>query len=158
VIHPVEGTAWLATGPNGGPGGEAGCRAQAVFQDGSALYVASGDDPVAAFVHNTHIRAAAIRDFTGPQPGQGGAARTVSWAADGRPPAGATAEVRDPQQQLTVRPAPDGPDGRSWSGAPFVFVRSGVTGLGLIEWWDQTVSATAAVAAAEPADELPDPY
>jgi hypothetical protein len=168
VIHPVEGTAWLATGPGGGPGGEAGCRAQAVFQDGSALYVAAGDGPLAAgddllaaLVHNTHIRATAVRDFTGPRSRYGPTARSVTWAAAGRSPAGATAEIRDPQQQLTVRPEPDGsgdPAGRSWNGAPFVFVRSGVTGLGLIEWWDQPISAAAAVAAAEPADELPDPY
>jgi hypothetical protein len=182
VIHSVQGTAWLtaeaggtvetgrAVEAGGGRGGQAGCRARAVFQDGSALYVAreigptaaagpaaAGEGTGAALVHNTHIRATAIRDFTAPEPGRGRIGGTVSWAAGGRSPAGATAEIRDPQQQLTVRPDPADPDGRSWSCAPFVFVRSGVTGLGLVERWDQRATA-AATTADEAADELPDPY
>jgi hypothetical protein len=159
-----------ADGADAGPGGRAGCRARAVFQDGSALYVAreigpaaaagpaaAGAGTVAALVHNTNLRATAIRDFTAPEPGRGRIGGPVSWAAAGRSSAGATAEIRDPQQQLTVRPDPADPGGRSWSCAPFVFVRSGVTGLGLVERWDQRATA-AATTADEAADELPDPY
>jgi hypothetical protein len=165
----VAGGVAEADGAGAGPGGQAGCRARAVFQDGSALYVArevgpataaglaaAGAGTVAALVHNTNLRATAIRDFTAPEPGRGRIGGTVSWAAADRSPAGATAEIRDPQQQLTVRPDPADPDGRSWSCAPFVFVRSGVTGLGLVERWDQRAIAT--TTADEAADELPDPY
>ena len=156
-----------ADGADVGPGGRAGFRARAVFQDGSALYVARVIGPtaaagpataaVAALVHNTNLRATAIRDFTAPEPGRGRIGGPVSWAAAGRSPAGATAQIRDPQQQLTVRPDPAGPGGWSWSCAPFVFVRSGVTGLGLVERWDQRAT-TAATTADKAADELPDPY
>jgi hypothetical protein len=162
VIRRIEGSAWSAAGPGGGPGALADCRARAVFQDGSALYVASGTGdadtggPVSALVHNTRIRAAAVRDLTVRGAARGRPGRTVSWAGDGRSPAGAAAEIRDPEQQVTVtRPDPAGPGWLSWSCAPFVFVRSGVTGLGLVE---RRARLATAVAAADPADELPGPF
>ena len=162
VVRRVVGAAWASAGPDGGPGGRADSRARAVFQDGSALYVATGAGqvadagPVAALVHNSGIRAAGVRDFRvrGGERGQPG--RGLSWAGDGRSPAGARAEIRDPRQQLIVtRPDPAGSGWLSWGCAPFVFVRSGVTGLGLVE--RRTRLATA-VTAAEPAAELPDPF
>ena len=162
VIHSVAGTGWRSAGPGGGPGGPSGSRARAVFQDGSALYVtdgagdASADGPVAALVRNTHIHATRIRDLVIRDVKRGQPGRAVSWAAGGRSPAGATAEIRDPGQQLIIRyPDPAGPGWRSWACAPYVFVRSGVTGLGVFERRDRLA---AAVAAAESAPELPDPY
>jgi hypothetical protein len=159
VIHRVIGSAWSSAGPGGGPGGLADCRARAVFQDGSALYVASGTGTaglVAALVRNTQIRATAVRDFTVRGAEHGRPGRTVSWAGDGRAPAGAAAEIRDPRQQVTVtHPDPAGLGRLSWSCTPFVFVRSGVTGLGLVE---RRVRLAAAVTAAELPGELPDPY
>lgn len=161
VIHRLEGSAWSSTAA-GASGAPAGCRARAVFQDGSALYVASeadgqsADVPVAAFVRNTRIRPATVRDFTMRRPGRGQLGRTVSWAAGGRSPVGTAAEIRDVAQQLTVtRPDPAGSDWLSWSCAPFVFVRSGVTGLGVVE---QRARSSAPVKAAAAADELPDPF
>lgn len=161
VIHRVEGSGWSAAGPDGEPGGLAGSRARAVFQDGSALYVAGGpvvdgtgaDGPVlAALVHNTRIRATRVRDFAMRPAGGGRPARTVSWAADGRSPAGASAEIRDLRQRVTVTcPDPAGTGGAAWSLAPFVFVRSGVTGLGLVEQRDRLAAGAAA-------EELPDPF
>ncbi|MFB4308297.1 hypothetical protein [Actinomadura sp. GTD37] len=158
VIHRVEGSAWSAAGS----GGPADCRARAVFQDGSALFVsAAPSGPVAALVRNTRIRAVALQGFAVRGAESGRLGRTVSWTGDGRSPAGATAEIRDPDQRLTVTSAdPAGPDRLSWSCAPFVFVRSGITGLGLVERRTRVAppdSATAATAA-EPADELPDPF
>jgi hypothetical protein len=162
VIHRVTGSAWSAAGPGAGPGGQADCRALAVFQDGSALFTATGAGPagpagpVAALVHNTRIRAAAVRDFTVRDTGHGRPGQRVSWAGEGRSRGGADGTIRDPGQQLVVtRPDPTGPGWLSWSCAPFVFVRSGVTGLGLVE--RRTRLATP-VTEAEPAGELPDPY
>jgi len=173
VVHSVAGTAWSASGADGGPGGLAGSRARAVFQDGSALYVAGasavagGGGPVAAIVLNTQIRATTVGDLVAEEAGQGRAGRSVSWAAAGRAPAAARGQIRDPRQQVTVAPAGTGhpntghpntghPNtGRpSWNYAPYVFVRSGVTGLGLVEW-QQRESAGPGT---DPADELPDPY
>jgi hypothetical protein len=112
--------------------------------------------PVAALVHNTRIRATAVRDFTVLDAERGRPGRRVSWAGDGRSPAGAAGKIRDRGQQLVVtHPDPAGSGWLSWGCAPFVFVRSGVTGLGLVE--RRTRLATP-VTAAEPADELPDPY
>jgi hypothetical protein len=166
VIRPVAGTGWLSAGPGGGPGGQAGGRARAVFQDGSALYVAgetgdgtgndTADGPVAALVRNAHIRPARVRDLTMREARHGQAGRTVSWATAGRSPAAASAEIRDSQQQLMVkRPDAGGLGWRSWRCAPYVFVRSGVTGLGLVERRDRLA---AAAGAAEPSSELPNPY
>lgn len=153
VIHRVEGSAWSSAGS----GGPADCRARAVFQDGSALFAAAAPSgPVAALVHNGRIRAVAVRDFAVRGAESDRLGRTVSWAVDGRSPAGATAQIRDPEQQVTVMsPDPAGRDRPAWSCAPFVFVRSGVSGLGLVE--RRTRLATAAPAA-EPAVELPDPF
>jgi hypothetical protein len=145
VIHRVEGSAWSAAGP----GGPVDYRARAVFQDGSALHVAAASPgPVAALVHNTQIRAVTVGDVTVRGAESGRLGRTVSWLGDGRSPARATAEIRDAEQQLTVVGA--GP--LSWSCAPFVFVRSGITGLGLVE------QRTRHDATAEPAAGLPDPF
>lgn len=162
VIRRLDGTGWSADGVGGGPGAAAGCRARAVFQDGSALYVAgdagsaSANGCVAALVRNTQIRAAAVRDVavTGTERGLPG--ETVSWAADDRSPAGASGKIRDPRQRVTVTTRDPSAAGRlSWSCAPFVFVRSGVTGLGLVERRGM-LGAPATVA--ESADELPDPF
>lgn len=160
VIHRVAGSGWSAAGPGGAPGATAGCRAQAVFQDGSALYVAGdtapGGVPVAALVRNTQIRTASVRDFTVREAERGQTGRAVAWSADGRSPAGATGQLRDPRQQVTVtREDPSGPGWLSWGCAPFVFVRSGVTGLGLVE---RQARLATVVTVAEPAEELPDPF
>jgi hypothetical protein len=160
VIHRVAGSGWSAAGPGGGPGAAASCRAQAVFQDGSALYVAgdtaAGDIPIAALVRNTQIRTASVRDFTVREAERGRPGRVVAWAADGRSPAGAAGQLRDPRQQVTVtRQDPAGQGWLSWSCAPFVFVRSGVTGLGLVE---RRARLATAVTVAEPVRELPDPF
>jgi hypothetical protein len=162
VIHRVAGSAWSAAGPGADPGGQAEWRAQAVFQDGSAVYTATSTGPadpagpVAALVHNTRIRAAAVHDFTVRDAEHGRPGQRVSWAGDSRSPAAAGGRIRDPGQQLVVtRPDPAGPGWLSWSCSPFVFVRSGVTGLGLLE--RRTRLATP-VTEAEPADELPAPY
>ncbi len=161
VIHRIGGTAWSSTGAGGGPGARADGRARAVFQDGSALYLANGPETLAALVHNTRIRSAAVRDFTVPNfsghsAERGRPGRRVSWTGDGTSPSGAVAQLRDAHQQVTVTaPNADGPGRLGWSCAPFVFVRSGVTGLGLVE---RRARLATAATAAEPADELPDPY
>jgi hypothetical protein len=160
VIHRVAGSGWSAARPDDGPGAPTGYRAQAVFQDGSALYVAgdtgTGDVPVAALVTNTQIRPAPVRDFTVRDAERGRTGRAVSWAADSRSPAGATGQLKDLRQQVTVtRQDPAGPGWLSWGCAPFVFVRSGVTGLGLVERWTRLATT---VAVAEPAQEPPDPF
>lgn len=182
VIRRLLGTGWSAGGADGGPGAAAGCRARAVFQDSSGLYVAgeaaaataghgpagaaaSGTEPggtatdaapVAALVRNTQIRAAAVREVAVGGTERGLPGRTVSWAANGRSPAAATGKIRDPQQRVTVTTLdPSGAGRLSWSCAPFVFVRSGVTGLGVVEL---RAVPGAPGTAAEPVDELPDPF
>ncbi|MFB4295104.1 hypothetical protein [Actinomadura sp. NTSP31] len=153
VIHRVEGSAWSADGP-GAPGDR---RARAVFQDGSALFVtAASTGLAAALVHNSRIRAVTVHDFAVRSAGSERLGRTVSWAAGGPSPAGAAAEIRDPEQRVTaLRPDPSTPGLPVWSCAPFVFVRSGVTGLGLVE---RRTRLTVAAPATEPALELPDPF
>ena len=158
VIRRLGGTGWSATGKDGGPGAAAGVRARAVFQDGSALYVTgeTADGSVAAFTRNAQIRAAAIGDVTVRGGERGLPGRTVSWAGDGRGPAGASGEIRDPRQRVTVTAADQLDDGwPSWSCAPFVFVRSGVTGLGLVE---RRAVLAAPVPVADAGEEAPDPF
>jgi hypothetical protein len=176
VIRDVGGAGWATAGAPGGPGNGPGAaaefRARAVFQDGSALYLTkpavttghgaanrdAGDrnGPVAALVHNTQIRPVPVRDLAVREAERGRPGRSVSWSADGRVPAAATAKIRDTRQLLTVTwPDPDGPGRLSWGCAPFVFVRSGVTGLGLVE---RRARLATPVTDAEPAEELPDPF
>jgi len=158
VIRRLEGTGWSSAGKDGGPGAAAGVRARAVFQDGSALYV-TGETPdgsVAALVRNTQIRAAAIGGVTVRGGERGRPGRTLSWAGDDRSPAGASGEIRDPRQRVAVTSVdPSGAGWLSWSCAPFVFVRSGVTGLGLVE--RRAVVGTP-VPAGVADGELPDPF
>jgi hypothetical protein len=153
VIHRVEGSAWSADGP----GAPVDCRARAVFQDGSALFVtAASTGLAAALVHNSRIRAVTVHDFAVQGAGPERLGRTISWAAGGPSPAGSAAEIRDPEQRVTaLRPDPSGQGLPVWSCAPFVFVRSGITGLGLVE---RRTHLTAAAPATEPALELPDPF
>ena len=167
VVHQVAGTAWSASGPDGVPGGRADCRVRAVFQDGSALFLAGASaaagagpsaggvageaDVVAALVHNTRIRATEVSGLASEEAVHGLAGRSVSWVAAGRAPAGARGQVRDPQQQVTVT----GAGALSWNCAPYVFVRQGVTGLGVVERVTREDGTGASTGAS---DELPDPY
>jgi hypothetical protein len=96
------------------------------------------DAPVAALVRNSQIRAVALGDITVRGSERGLPGRAVSWASNGHSPAGAaaraTGEIRDPRQRVTVTSKDTGGEGLvAWSCAPFVFVRSGVTGLGFVE-------------------------
>ena len=158
VIRHLEGAGWSAAGKDGGPGAAAGVRARAVFQDGSALY-AAGETPdrsVAALVRNKQIGVAAIGEVTVRGEEHGRPGRTVSWAGDDRSPAGASGRIRDPRQRVAVTSAdPSGAGLLSWSCAPFVFVRSGVTGLGLVE---RRAVLAPPVPVAEADGELPDPF
>jgi hypothetical protein len=158
VIRRLELAGWSATGKDGGPGAAAGVRARAVFQDGSALYAVgeTADRSVAALVRNTQIGVAAIGAVTVRGEERGRPGRTVSWTGDDRSPASASGRIRDPRQRVAVTSAdPSGAGLQSWSCAPFVFVRSGVTGLGLVE---RRAALATPAPVAEADGELPDPF
>lgn len=144
VIHRVDGHGWSS--PTTGA-----ARARAVFQDGSALFAAAGDT-AAALVVNTAARPVPLAGLTveGPTP-----PRRLRCDLSGRRPATVRAEIRDTEQHLTyVEPSPDGAGWLTWTATPAVFVRAGLTGLGLVE-------RTAPAASPRPApttEGLPDPY
>ncbi|MER7274741.1 hypothetical protein ABT369_09815 [Dactylosporangium sp. NPDC000244] len=152
VIYRVEGTGWLSTAP----AGPVVQRARAVFQDRSATFAVRHTAGTAgAVMVNTEVRRVPVEQFA--VRGQAGVAvHRLSCALGGRTPRLVTGEIRDTLQHLTfAEPAPDGTGWVWWSAAPFVFVRSGTTGLGLVE------HATRKDAHSEPSapvDDLPDPY
>ena len=128
-----------------------------MFQDGSALFATAGSphDDAAALVVNTRIRRVPVDQFV-LQGRDGGPARKVLWKGADRSHASVTGEIRNVDQYVSLaRPAPGGIGWLSWSATPFVFVRSGVTGLGLVEHESQASPAYAAPVAEE---ALPDPY
>ncbi|MET7397004.1 hypothetical protein ABZS66_26320 [Dactylosporangium sp. NPDC005572] len=148
VIYRVQGTGWLSTAP----AGPVVQRARAVFQDRSATFAAG---TAAAVMVNTEVRRVPVAQFA-----VRGRDRVplhrLSCALGGRTPRLVTGEIRDTLQHVTfAEPAPDGAGWMWWSAAPFVFVRSGTTGLGLVERTTRTESPREPSA---PADDLPDPY
>lgn len=161
VIFRVRGSGWSSSGLPDDDGAVAGSRARAVFQDGSALFAAHGlaagwaPGGAAAVVVNTHIRQVAAREFI-IQGLDRGPARKIRWASEGRSPQRVSGEIRNIDQYVdSVQPAPGGTGWLSRSTAPFVFVRSGVTGLGLVE---RVTEAALAHAAPVGGGSLPDPY
>lgn len=161
VIFRVRGSGWSSSGQPGDGGDTAGSRARAVFQDGSALFATYGpaagsaSGNAAAVVVNTHIRPVAAREFV-IQGRDRGPARKIRWASEGRSPQRVSGEIRNIDQYAnSVQPASGGTGWLSRSTTPFVFVRSGVTGLGLVERVTEAASAHAAPAGG---DSLPDPY
>jgi hypothetical protein len=159
VIYRVHGSGWSSSGRSDDDGELTDSRARAVFQDGSGLFATRPADAAAgpggaALVINTHIRQVPAREFV-VMGRDRGPARRIAWTGGGRSPQSVTGEIRDVDQSVTsVLAVPDG--GRlSWSMTPFVFVRSGITGLGLMERTTQAGSAPVAPAVE---DTLPDPY
>ncbi|GGM75171.1 hypothetical protein ACFFX1_43565 [Dactylosporangium sucinum] len=148
VVYRVEGAGWLSTAP----AGPVAQRARAVFQDRSATFAAG---LAGAVMVNTEVRRVPVAELA-----VRGQARVpvyrLSCALGGRTPRLVTGEIRDTLQHVTfVEPAPDGAGWVWWSAAPFVFVRSGTTGLGLVE---RTTRADSPREPSAPAGDLPDPY
>ena len=82
-------------------------------------------------------------------------ARVIRLALGGPNPADVYGEIRQREQFLeVVHTSGDGALGLSWSAAPFVFVRSGITGLGLVDCHSQV----AAWGRPLTSPGLPDPY
>ncbi|MFC0530020.1 hypothetical protein [Phytohabitans kaempferiae] len=153
VIYRVRGAGW-ASSLAAEAGEPYGSRARAVFQDRSAAYLTDGPDAAAALTRYTDLHSAPVDDFVVRGPERGPAHR-LRCAVGGRSPAVVAGELRDTEQYLTVaEPAPDGAGWAWWSATPFVFVRSGVTGLGLVERTVRSASAQVPPAA----EGLPDPY
>jgi hypothetical protein len=132
-----------------------------VFQDGSGLFATHGqaagsaDGFAAALVVNTQIRQVPVHQFAIENYGRR-VPRTLAWTGGGRSPVDVTAEIRDAGQYLVYgQPAPAGNGGLSRACAPFVFVRSGITGLGLVE---REVPVYSKHEPAEAAAVPPDPY
>jgi hypothetical protein len=161
VIHRIRGFGWSSLEPADDAGRRIGCRARAVFQDGSALFAvdrrgdAGAGDVAAAIVVNTQINRVPVHHFGVEGSGRGPAGK-LQWTGGGRSPVDVTGEIRHSEQYLTVvRPALDGSGWQARSCAPFVFVRSGITGLGLVE---REAAVNSAHAPRAVKDELPDPY
>jgi hypothetical protein len=161
VIHRIRGLGWSSLEPADDAGRRIGCRARAVFQDGSALFAvdrrgdAGAGDVAAAIVINTQINRVPVHQFAIEGSGRGPAGK-LQWTGGGRSPVDVTGEIRHFEQYLTVvRPTLDGSGWLAQSCTPFVFVRSGITGLGLVER-ESAVNSAHAPRAVE--DELPDPY
>lgn len=153
VFRTVRGLGWSsAVSAEGVPG----CRARAVFQDRSGVFLADqpGGGVTAVVMAGIASRPVSARRRMLHRTDHGGPARRVGYTLEGRRPAQVSAEIRDIEQHLTfVEPALGG-GWRSWSGAPAVFVRSGVTGLGLVELCSPVEAPDPAPLAAS----LPDPY
>ncbi|WP_238005509.1 hypothetical protein KZZ52_18385 [Dactylosporangium sp. AC04546] len=147
VVYRVEGAGWLSTAA-----GPVAQRARAVFQDRSATFAA---ELGGAVMVNTELRRAPVADLAVRGQDRVPVYR-LSCALGGRTPRLVTGEIRDTMQHVTfVEPAPDGAGWVWWSAAPFVFVRSGTTGLGLVE---RTTRADSPREPLAPAGDLPDPY
>lgn len=153
VFRTLRGLGWSSSSP---AAGLAGCRARAVFQDRSGVFLADDLDGgvTAAAIGGIASRPVPARrqllrgDERGP-------AHQVRYTLESRRPVDISAEIRDTQQYLTVvEPAGDEGGWRSWSAAPAVFVRSGITGLGLVERFSMVEEPETAPTAAG----LPDPY
>lgn len=152
VLYRLQASGWVSSAD--GAGDRPARRARAVFQDRSAAFLTSGSEAAAALMRHTEIRPAPLEGFATGGP-ERGPAHTLRCAVGGRSPALIAGELRDTEQHLTaVEAAPDGGGWTWWSAAPFVFVRSGVTGLGLVEKTFRAPSARPA----PPAPDLPDPY
>jgi len=155
-----DGSALYAVDGAGGAdatGGGATARAAGVAAGRGSI---TADAPLAALVRNTQIRAVEVGDITVRGTERGLPGRAVSWGGSGNSPTSAAAraagEIRDPRQRVTVTSQDPGGAGLvAWSCAPFVFVRSGVTGLGLVE---RCVRLGDGATLAEAAEGLPDPF
>jgi len=177
VIYHLHGSGWSSSAQPGADGDFAGFRARAVFQDGSGLFTtrrtvtgpaqdssaqdssaqhsaAPAQDDTAALVRNTEIRQVPVQDLVVTARG-GGPARKIAWTSGGRLPQRVTGEIRSTDQSVAWIPAEPGDGHLSASITPFIFVRSGVTGLGLVERISQPDPVSVAPAAL---DTLPDPY
>jgi hypothetical protein len=154
VLYRLRATGWVSSADQGGAEDRYGCRARAVFQDRSAAFLTGGADAAAALTRHTEIRPAPLDEFVvgGPDPGP---AHSVRCAVGGRSPALIAGERRDTEQHLTaVEPDTGGGGWVWWSVTPFVFVRSGVTGLGVVE----RTSRAASPRVPRPVSDLPDPF
>jgi hypothetical protein len=161
VIYRLSGSGWASFEQPGDPGHAPRSRARAVFQDGSGLFATHrpgagpADVYAAALVVNTQIRQVPVHQFAIDSRGRR-APQMLSWTGGGRSPVDVTGEIRDVGQYLAhVPPARVGHAWPSWACAPFVFVRSGITGLGLAEYEGPVDSGHEA---AETRAVLPDPY
>jgi hypothetical protein len=160
VFHQISGLGWLVTGSEPTASDAApGCRAAAVFQDGSAVLVqgpASGADGTVAARRsfNAPLRAAPVHHLGLQDPGRT-PLRVLRLALGGPDPADVHGEIRHRAQFLEVaRPGEENSPWHSWSAVPFVFVRSGVTGLGLVDGQGRVPAPRQPAASLR----LPDPY
>jgi hypothetical protein len=166
VFHQISGLGWLVTGSGPAASDAApGWRAAAVFQDGSAVLVqgpASGTDGTVAARRSFDgpLRAAPVHHL-GLQDSGRTPLRVIRLALGGPDPADVHGEIRHRAQFLEVaRPGEENSPSDetcpwlSWSAAPFVFVRSGVTGLGLVDGQSRVPAPPPPAASSG----LPDPY
>jgi hypothetical protein len=160
VYHRISGLGWVVTGSASAWGNaEPGCRVAAVFQDRSAVLVLGptfgADGAVAARrSFNAGLGAVPVHHLAVQDPDRT-PLRVIRLALGGPDPADVYGEMRQREQFLeVVRPSGDNSQYLSWSAAPFVFVRSGITGLGLVDC--QSRVPTPRRPTASPG--LPDPY
>jgi len=160
TCHRINGLGWVVTASaSAGSDAEPGCRAAAVFQDSSAILVQGptfgADGAVAARrSFNAQLGAFPVHHLAA-QDADRTPVRVIRLALGGPDPTDVYGEIRQREQFLEeVRPTEGGSTWLSWSAAPFVFVRSGITGLGVVDC--QRRVATPGQPAAS--HGLPDPY
>lgn len=154
VLYRLQASGWVSSAARDGAVERLGRRARTVFQDRSAAFLTDGPDAGAALMRHTEIRPVPLDGLTVDGADQG-PAHKLRCAVGGRSPLLITGEPRDTEQHLTcVEPATGGDGWVWWNATPFVFVRSGVTGLGLVE---RTFLAPSA-SISPPAPDLPDPF
>ena len=172
LIYRLRGLGWSGWGPDAEAGVPSGTRVHAYFQDGSGLLVTSGAGaestagpagpmagptagPAAVRMSGGQVRAVPVLQLA-VRASAGGPARGLLCTLGGRSPADMTGDIRDTGQHVEIirRSGQEAGPG-SWSYAPFVFVRSGVTGIGLVGHAPGARSQRSAVPAAA---ALPDPF
>ncbi|SOD72166.1 hypothetical protein SAMN05892883_1590 [Jatrophihabitans sp. GAS493] len=169
VVYAISGQAWIEPGDFGASTNQAGVRLQAAFQDGSAMLVACPDTADGSAGSNGaggHTGAAALQAQTDIALLAVSALRTAGAERSapqrmicqlrGRTDVTVLGGLRSPDQHLAlVRPSEDGDGWVRRAFTPFDFVRSGVTGFGILEQVTQ-VSTREPVAVRDAG--LPDPY
>lgn len=156
LIHRVGGLGWtVSSGPDAVP---CTTRLRGTFQDRSAVVVEAGRDPSgtdhdAAFHQGDRVRHAPVHDVS-VEAGSWGPVRRVDAALGAPSPMDVTAEQRDVAQSATVV-RPDGSGWQAITSTPVVLVRSGVTGLGVVE---HVAEVTAPRPPVSREATLPDPF